>query len=183
MSSLATAAMFLLLCVAMASDVATRRIPNALVVAGTVIGIGLNSHLLAMGLDPLAGPAWYLPLAGALTGLAIALPAYALRICGAGDAKLLGMVGAFVGPASVLVCGLFTLAAGGLLSLLVMLRPRIAREVLSNLHVLWLNWSAKARGGPSLAIAPLQSTAFRLPYAVAITAGTAAWAAVHGPLA
>lgn len=183
MNPVAVAVMFLLLCVAVVSDLATRRIPNALVVAGTVIGIALNSHLLAMGLSPLAGAAWYLPLAGALTGVAIALPMYALRVCGAGDAKLMGMVGAFVGPASVLMCGLFTLVAGGALSLVVMLRPRIARETLSNLHFLLLNWSAKARGGSSLTLPPLQSTAFRLPYAVAITVGTAAWAVWHGPLA
>ncbi len=78
--------------VAMAAiyDIRFRRIPNWLVLAGLVIGIGLNTFLFEW-----AG------LLFALKGFAFAFviyfPLYLLRGMGAGDVKLMAAIGSIVG--------------------------------------------------------------------------------------
>jgi len=90
---------------------------------------------------------------------------------GAGDVKLMSVVGAFVGPATAVWVVLWTLVAGGLLSLLVLLVKRERNEVFVNLGVMLFELQTRGRGViPTLG--PLQKTAFRLPYAVAIAVGT-----------
>lgn len=163
----------LLMCLAI-SDMRSRRIPNAIVIAG--IGAAFLSHaaLISKGLTPLAGATWWAPLAGLLTGLATLMPLYLLRATGAGDVKLMGMVGAFIGVQSVLTAALYTLLAGGLLSLVFMLGRGVAAQALSNVRFLLTDWGVRASNGQGIRLAPLQSTAARLPYAVAIAIGTGA---------
>ena len=105
-------------------------------------------------------------------GLLALMPLYLLRALGAGDLKLLAMVGAFVGAPTVLIVALYTLLAGGLLSLAVMLGRGVATHTLRNLRYLMTDWALRVRSGQGLAMAPLATTAARLPYAVAISAGT-----------
>jgi prepilin peptidase CpaA len=56
-------------------------------------------------------------LAGGLVGLLVFLPFYAVSAMGAGDIKLMSVVGTFVGVKGVLVCALFTALTGGGLAL------------------------------------------------------------------
>ncbi|HBI68974.1 MAG TPA: hypothetical protein DDZ22_08115, partial [Massilia sp.] len=65
-------------------------------------------------------------------GLAFLLPMYALRLIGAGDVKLLAMVGAFVGAGQILSIALIALIAGGVLALLVAAWQGSLRRVLGN---------------------------------------------------
>ena len=87
-------------------DSRTRRIPNWLTVSGFLAGILVHG---ALG-------GWHairVTLEGAGLGLAILMPLVLLRALGAGDWKLMGALGALVGPqmlwfvlvASVLVAG------------------------------------------------------------------------------
>ena len=175
-----------LLLVAVTTDLRSRRIPNTLVLTGTTLA--LASHALVMGHEgvPLAGPNWWAPLAGLVTGLLVLMPLYLMRAMGAGDMKLMATVGAFVGAPTVLAAALYTLLAGGLLSLAVMLAKGVAAHTLANLRFLLIEWTASAlrlRSTPEAAqatnaarapFAPLQTTAARLPYALAISAGTVA---------
>ena len=175
-----------LLLVAVTTDLRSRRIPNTLVLTGTTLA--LASHALVMGHEgvPLAGPNWWAPLAGLVTGLLVLMPLYLMRAMGAGDMKLMATVGAFVGAPTVLAAALYTLLAGGLLSLAVMLTKGVAAHTLANLRFLLIEWTASAlrlRSTPEAAqatnaarapFAPLQTTAARLPYALAISAGTVA---------
>jgi len=175
-----------LLLVAVTTDLRSRRIPNTLVLTGTTLA--LASHALVMGHEgvPLAGPNWWAPLAGLATGLLVLMPLYLMRATGAGDVKLMATVGAFVGSPTVLAAALYTLLAGGLLSLAVMLAKGVAAHTLANLRFLLIEWTASAlrlRSTPEAAqatnaarapFAPLQTTAARLPYALAISAGTVA---------
>jgi prepilin peptidase CpaA len=178
-----------LLLVAVTTDLRSRRIPNTLVLTGTTLA--LASHALVMGHEgvPLAGPAWWAPLAGLITGLLVLMPLYLMRAMGAGDVKLMATVGAFVGAPTVLSVALYTLLAGGLLSLTVMFATGVAAHTLANLRFLLTEWMARAlrlRSAPQAAdaaqtaqtaqfeFAPLQTTAARLPYALAISAGTVA---------
>ena len=104
--------LLLLVCQAAASDLAWRRIPNVLVLAGLLLALGLHwrlggaAALLAQG------------LAGAGVGLLLFLPLYALGGMAAGDVKLAAMAGSFVGPWQALQLSLLSATAGGVLALL-----------------------------------------------------------------
>lgn len=98
-------------------DIRTRRIPNEL--TATMAGVGVA--LAAAGLSGL--PVWA-SVAGSLLGLALMMPGHLLGATGAGDVKLMGAIGAIVGPAAVFNTFLFTAIAGGLLALLVAVRRR-----------------------------------------------------------
>jgi prepilin peptidase CpaA len=102
-------ALTILLSIAVVTDVRERRIPNRLTLSGGLLGIVLGA--LAVGGFPVSS------LAGAAIALIVAFPFFALGGLGAGDAKLLAMVGTFVGPAGLLPVVLYGGIAGGLLAL------------------------------------------------------------------
>ncbi len=163
-----------LLIAAGVTDLRSRRIPNVLILAGLTLAFIAHSIILTTGSISLAGPAWWSPLAGLLTGLASLFPLYILRATGAGDVKLMGMVGAFIGVQSVLTATLYTLLVGGLLSLVFMLGRGVAAQTLANVRFLLTDWMLRASSGQGTRLAPLHTTAARLPYAVAIALGTGA---------
>jgi len=166
-----------LLGLALGYDVATRRIPNWLVLAGLLAGLGWNffgtqatgGHALGVGNS----------LLGALTGLALMLPFYFLRAMGAGDAKLMAAIGAFIGPMPVAGAVLLTFIAGGLLALAAALWSRSLPRVLDNLRLMGMLAVSGRVSGLSLRDAP---TTGRLPYAIAIVIGTGLqlWLAARG---
>jgi prepilin peptidase CpaA len=167
-------ALVLLLGLAVIEDIRSRRIPNALVMSG--IAFAMTLHFLAMieASHALAGPEWWSAPAGMAAGLALMLPLYALRAMGAGDVKLMAMVGAFIGPGPVVWATLCTLIAGGILSIVYMLGRGVAAQTLINLRAMLVDWTVRAGSGQGLRIAPLETTAARLPYALAIALGTGA---------
>jgi len=162
----------MVLVAAVATDLRSRRIPNTLVLAGLAGAFMLHAGAWLLGIVPLAGARWWAPLAGGVAGLAVLMPLYLLRACGAGDVKLMAVVGAFVGAKVVLAAALYTVLAGGLLALLFMLGRGVTAQTLANVRLLLSQWSARMRSGQGVKFEPLQHTAARLPYAVAITAGT-----------
>lgn len=165
-------------------DVRARRIPNAIVFPGALLGLALHALLPAGGGlfgAQMGGLGIASALGGLAIGLAILLPMYAFGLMGAGDAKLLAMVGAFVGAGDIFAVGIATLLAGGLLALGVAARQGILRRVLNSTYQTVLHAGlSQLRDGLAL---PAPSG--RLPYAVAITAGTVAclaWLRVVGEL-
>jgi len=164
-------------------DVRARRIPNALVFPGALLGLALHALLPAgSGLGtPMGGLGIASALGGLAIGLAILLPMYAFGLMGAGDAKLLAMVGAFVGAGDIAAVGIATLLAGGLLALAVAAHQGILRRVLNGTYhtVLHAGLSQMKDG------IALPAPSGRLPYAVAIAAGTVAcvaWLRLVGKL-
>lgn len=101
--------------VATVVDIRTRRIPNDL--TATMAGAGMG--LAAVGVSGV--PLWA-SLAGFALGLALMLPGYLLGATGAGDVKLMGAIGAVVGPAMVVPAFLFSAIAGGVLAILIAFR-------------------------------------------------------------
>jgi len=168
MSSALAWTLVALLIVAIATDLRSRRIPNALVALG--LGLALGWRLLMPG-SPI-GEALLTFFQGSGAGLLALMPLYLLRACGAGDVKLMAMVGAFVGPALVLDITLWTLVSGGVLSLVFMLCRGVVAQTLENVRFLVTDLIVRARTGGSPRLAPLATTAVRLPYAVAIASGT-----------
>ncbi|WP_280155673.1 prepilin peptidase [Piscinibacter sp. XHJ-5] len=166
------AVLAVLLTAAVMSDVKSRRIPNRLVVHGLALAAGIHLVSVFLGQATLAPPALWSPLAGMLAGLAFLLPLYLIRACGAGDVKLMAMVGAFVGPGVALSAGVYTLVAGGVLSLAVMALHGVTAQTLANVRFILTEWRMRAHTGNDLRLAPLSTTAARLPYGVAIAAGT-----------
>jgi prepilin peptidase CpaA len=169
----AALALAVLLLAAVVTDLRSRRIPNLLVLTGLALAAIAHSASLLTGASPLAGAAWWSPLLGLLAGGLPLMLLYLVRACGAGDVKLLAMAGAFIGAPTALRAVLFTLLAGGVLSLVFMLHRRVANQAMENLQFMLGDWLLRLRGtSPGIALPPLTTTAARLPYAVAIAAGT-----------
>ena len=92
---------------------------------------------------------------------------------GAGDVKLLAMVGAFLGPGETFYAALASMIVGGVLSILFVLARGTARRMFRNLGSLFQLGLLSVAGGskPNLRIAAGVS-AGKLPYGVAIAIGT-----------
>ena len=86
-------------------DLRSGRIPNALSLAGAMLGLII--HLELGGLGGLLHS-----LAGLGLGLALMLPGYLVRSTGAGDVKLMAAVGALLGPEGVLVAFISAILVG-----------------------------------------------------------------------
>jgi prepilin peptidase CpaA len=155
--------LFLLVSIAAVNDLATRRIPNRLLLAGLACALVLR--LLAA--DPLAS--LLAALGGVALGLAMFLPFYLLRGMAAGDVKMVAVVGAFTGPGEVFKIAVLSWCAGGVMALLLMLLRGRLRLALGNLGTML---RAAATPGAGAAGAPSQTSAGSMPYGVAIAAGT-----------
>ena len=146
-----------LLAAACVSDLRTRRIPNRLVLVTAVAGVIFSAvtKSFAAGLTQ-AG-------AGLLTGLAIWIPFYALRMLGAGDVKLFAAAATFLGARSTVDAAVYTALYGGALALLYMILNSGLKSTAIRL--------GNAMQQPSLLHNPATSNRRRMPYALAIAAG------------
>jgi prepilin peptidase CpaA len=123
-------------------------------------------------------------LGGLATGIAVLFILFLMGAMGAGDAKLMGAIGALSGTHAVLNAALFTMAAGGIYALILFLfRYSACKEVLSRLF-LQLNYLMRTGKlvATSLKNRPNEP---KLCYAVAIAAGTffvLGWQAVNHSL-
>lgn len=166
----------LLLAGAVWQDVRSRRIPNQLVLVGLVLAFALQLALPAgdgLFVAPFGSIGLLWSLAGFGTGLALLLPMYALRALGAGDVKLLAMIGAFVGPGAVIGIAACTLLAGGVLALVVSMYLGSLKRMLGNSMHLVTHSVFGALNGQSAAIEAPAVPSGKLPYAIAIAAGAA----------
>ena len=170
-------------------DVRVRRIPNAVVFPGMLAAFALHAMLPAgQGLfaPQMGGLGLLQSLGGWGLGLALLLPMYALRLMGAGDVKLLAMVGAFIGAGQILTVGLVTLVAGGLLALAFAAWQGSLRRLVGNAYHMAMHTAFSALAGDVAApVPPPQAASGRLPYAIAIavaTVGCVLWARINGGL-
>ncbi|HEY7501273.1 MAG TPA: prepilin peptidase [Vicinamibacterales bacterium] len=152
--------------IACACDLRTRRIPRALTLGGAVAG--LVFHVVTGGWTAGASS-----VAGWIVGIAILLVPFALGGLGGGDVKLLGALGAWLGPVNAIWLGLYTGIAGGAIALLIALSTSYLSQAITNIRSLLAHW--RANGVTPLAEITLRhSRGPRVAYAIPILAGTMA---------
>ena len=157
-------AAFALATMACAWDLRTGRIPQAITLGGAAVGVAYHA---ATG----GSSAGVASLAGWGIGLLVFLLPFALGGLGAGDVKLLGALGAWLGAGNVLWLALYTGVAGGVLALVVALSHGYLRQAWQNIYVLLAHW--RANGVRPLEDVTLEhSRGPRFAYAVPILAGT-----------
>ncbi len=154
-----------LLAVATWYDVRSHRIPNTLVLTGWIAGILLSAWL--HGYTGIVNA-----VEGGALGLLALLPFYLMRTLGAGDVKLMAVVGVFLGSADVLMAILGTFLAGGVMALVVAIRAGMMRHLLQNLKLMLYGAVVKISVGQAPKMDDLPESVGKLPYAVAITVGT-----------
>jgi prepilin peptidase CpaA len=171
-----------LLSIACWRDAQCRRIPNTLVVVGLALGLFFQATVPSgSGLfhpTQAGGLGLTTALLGMAAGLGFFMPLYVLRAMGAGDVKLMAVVGAWLGTTGLAWATLFTMLVGGFLSVAVMLATRRSRQVFSNLQAM-LSLAILDPSRSPLATIDVRQTTGRLPYAFAITGGTAFEIARH----
>ena len=145
-------------------DWRSRRIPNWLTVPGLLSGVLI--HALIGG--------WHgtlFALEGAGLALLILLPLVIMRALGAGDWKLMGAVGAFVGPVMFLFVLLGSIFASGIMAVVQVLRMGRVTETLRNMLTLvrgFFTFGLKKNPEISLDNPRL----LKLPFGVAVAAAT-----------
>lgn len=131
-------------------DVREHRIPNGWIVAGFFCGMALTAVLAVLaegGAEPAVGPAAGLA-AGSAAGLAVGryllrillcvavlFPLFVLRMIGAGDIKLMGLMVGILGVGDGLRAIVYGCFAGALLGLVKLLAQRILWQRLCYLFV------------------------------------------------
>ena len=95
-------------------DLKTQKIPNLITFPAMIVGIIYHCVI-----SKWAGLLF--SLEGLALGIALFIIPYLMGGMGAGDAKLVGAVGAIIGPKGVLLASLFTAIAGGVYALLIFL--------------------------------------------------------------
>lgn len=147
-------------------DLGRRRIPNVL-----TFGSAATALMWAACTGGLSGFAW--SVSGWLVGCAVLLPVFLLRGMGAGDVKLLGAFGAWLGPVMVLWVAAYGAIAGGVLAVLVAAWHGYLRKAIFNVgYVLWFWRMAGPRPVPDFTLDDAGGP--RLPYAVPLGLGVVA---------
>jgi len=157
--------------VAAVFDVRTHRIPNWLVLLGAITCIAgqmIQPALLDFGI---AGA-----LKGSAVGFALLLPLYLVRATGAGDVKLMAMVGAYLGPWGIASAAILSFIAGGVLALAVVLAKGALGQLFANLRTMLFGTLLNAMTTGKTTITAPAASVGKLPYGVAIAIGTFAHA-------
>lgn len=115
-----------LLLLAVVYDLMSRRIPNWLVFGGMILAMGVNFYTASYS-------GLLYSLKGLGTGLLLLLIPFALGGMGAGDVKLLGMVGSFKGIIFTLNAFLWMALWGGVIALILLLKKKQLRQSLKRL--------------------------------------------------
>ncbi|HQA83662.1 MAG TPA: A24 family peptidase [Syntrophales bacterium] len=154
--------LFIVLFIAIITDLSYRKIPNALTFPAMFCGVGV--HIYSGGWGGLG-----FSTLGIVTGIGLLFVFYLFGMMGAGDVKLMGAVGSFLGPAGVFQAFLFTALAGGIYAVAVLaVKGQLLRFVKRMVRSLYLSLAQRRP-----VLLPEEGQALPvLCYGVAIAAGT-----------
>jgi prepilin peptidase CpaA len=144
-------------------DWRSRRIPNWLTVPGLLVGIAVNSAASGwLGLKA--------SLLGAGLGLLVLLPFVYMRSLGAGDWKLAGALGAFVGPGVLVDLLMISVFVAGIMAVGLVIYKRRLKQTLRNIGRLLGSMLTFRMPGPEVSLDNPQS--LKIPYGVALALTT-----------
>jgi prepilin peptidase CpaA len=149
--------------VAAASDVKTRRVPNALTLGAAAAALAVSGVSRGLGGVETSVMGWG-------TGLLLFFPFFALGGMGGGDVKLLAAIGAWLGPFGALQTALWGAIAGGVLALGVALWRGYLREAMRNIFAMVSVWRTVGPA-PIPEMTLRDGTAPRIAYALPIAVG------------
>jgi len=159
--------LFLILLISLYFDIKTRKIPNILLLISIILILALNTY--TSSLNGLVNS-----LVGFFVGIVLLIIPFALGGIGAGDVKLLGVIGALKGSEFVLNTFVYAAIWGGAISFIILAYHR----QLLNLFKWILNvlvqvfWFLVLRGNYSFNIKPVATSNTSIPYVVPIFLGT-----------
>jgi prepilin peptidase CpaA len=141
------------------TDYRSRRIPNWLTVPALAVGIGIN--VAAAGWGGLRTS-----LLGAGLGLLLLLPFVLLRSLGAGDWKLAGALGAFVGTGVLVNLLVGSVFVAGIMAVALVIYKRRVRQTLRNIGHVLVSLVRFRSPGSEVSLDNPQS--LKVPYGVAL---------------
>jgi prepilin peptidase CpaA len=157
------------------TDWRSRRIPNWLTVPGLVAGILANSIIFGW-----AG--CKTSLMGAGLGLLLLLPFVAIRSLGAGDWKLVGALGAFLGPQRLLLVLLGTIFVNGIMAVILIIWKRRVWRTVRNMASIAGSLLTFHMPGPEVSLDHPESLKIPFGVGVAITVTACAVSVLWRPL-
>jgi len=147
-------------------DFRTRKIPNWLTMPAILGGLLLRSLLGGW-------PGAKASMEGIGLALALLLPLVLMRALGAGDWKLMGAVGAFLGPVLFLFVLFGSIMVSGLMAVVEMARTKRVKETFHNMLVLVRGFiSFGLRKNPEISLD--NPKLMKLPFGVAVAVSTLA---------
>lgn len=160
--------LFAVLIVASVSDCRTYKIPNWLTGGGVLFGLGYS---LVVPFSPYTAFLW--ALGGLLVGFVMMVPLYAIRAMGAGDVKLMAMIGTFLGVQDTFFAVIATFIVGGIAAIGFGFFHRALGRMFTNIRSAAQVTVLSVIGGirPDTHI-DASSSVGKLPYGVSISIGT-----------
>ena len=150
--------------VACITDLRSRRVPNMLTFGAALAGLAF--HALAPGGDGAVAA-----MLGWVIGIAVFFLPFVLGGLGGGDVKLLGALGAWLGPTDGIWLALYTGVAGGVMAVGVAVASGYLKQALANCYLLLSHWRVSGlRALPQVSLEG--SSGPRLAYALPIFAAT-----------
>ena len=161
------ATLLVLLAAAVVTDLRSHRIPNILLAPALSLALLINT--IHGGPDGLV-----IATGGLVLGVAIFLPLYLVGGMAAGDIKLLGVVGSFLGPWGAVIAGLATMMIGAIFGIIVIVWRIIRPELELRATKMPGPPNGETHVSADLTLSRSQDRFTYIAYAPAIAAGTIA---------
>ena len=157
-------ALLIVISISLYTDLRYRKIYNAVLIPAFLLALLFNFYSGGLG-------SLIFSLKGATLGLTLLLLPFIMGGMGAGDVKLLAVIGAWQGPQFVWFCFLCTALIGGIIAALHLVRKGRLLQSLKFIAFTFVPGTPKVNAFGSLSTAKVGEA---FPYGVAIAAGTLA---------